>query len=331
MGKKKRVEAAKAPDAGGGWIMTYADLMSLLMAFFVMLLAMADMDKKKFEEVGKSMKLALGSPITENTDSVSDQFKPFDEQSKKEFIEHKVEKNMFEKKIQETKDDAKKLEEELKEKIKENKIEIITHGRMIIIRLMAEGVFDSGKADIKSDFWPAIQKIKNQLQSVKGDILVSGYTDNIPIENDQFRSNWELSAARAYSVIDHLVGGLKLPADRFVLRGFGETRALMPNDTAENQAKNRRVEILIDQRDPVDKTNEISRDSMIDSDIPDAPIPKQLEKVLNGDTSQAMPAGSSTADHQETPVPQLLDNALQNHSAPKRKADPTATELPIFD
>lgn len=287
MARKKKQPVVVS--GGGGWMMTYADLMSLLMAFFVMLLASAEMDKKKFAEMGQSMRLALGSPLTENTKSVSDDFKLFDEQSKKELIEQIEKKKIVDKKVQKTKMDAKRLEKALADRIAKKEVEVITHGRMIIIRLLDEGVFSSGDAKILPEFWSSIQKMKNELQTVDGDIIVSGYTDNIPMRNEKYRSNWELSAARAYSVIAALTGGINMPPDRFVLRGFGETRPLTNNDTAINRAKNRRVELLIDQRDPADKTDETHKDSNIDGKLPDTPLPKELGKIQANPVNSVLP------------------------------------------
>ncbi len=235
MSKKKKVSAPPPAAGGAGWLATFADLMALLMCFFVMLLAMAEVDKAKFEELGRSMKVALGSPINSPAHTSND-IKPIPstEQAGQTKKSEKVDAAM---KVQQTKQDAEKIEELLKEQIAQNDVEVESHGRLIIIRMLESGAFESGSAKLKDDFRPVLDKIGEELNGIEGDIVVSGHADDIPIETDQYRSNWELSAARAYSVIEQFVDTDKIPANRFVLRGFGESRPLLPNTSSENRAK----------------------------------------------------------------------------------------------
>lgn len=268
-GSNKKLKANITPPqtATAGWIMTFADLMSLLMAFFVMLLASAKMDVAKFEEMGKSMKLALGAHVQQLTSFTSEEMKPFKEMEAK-----------AKQKIDQTKKDAQELAEVLQEQIKDASIEIDTHGRIIIIRMMASGLFKSGKSEIKDSFRPVLMKLGAKLDEIKGDIVVSGHADDIPIETERYRSNWELSASRAYSVIEELLENTDVLSERFVLRGFGDTRPRVPNNSEENRAKNRRVEILIDQRDPVSEKVEFENgQGLNDMKMTDAPIPKDVE------------------------------------------------------
>ena len=90
-----------------------------------------------------------------------------------------------------------------------------------------------------------IEKIENVLANCEGQVTVSGYTDDIPVNSGRYRSNWDLSAARAVSVVHQLILNNKLDANRVSAAGHAETNPLVPNDSAENRAKNRRVEISI--------------------------------------------------------------------------------------
>lgn len=236
---KKATTKPEEPPADGGvaaWVLTFADLMSLLMAFFVLLYSMSEVDKAKFEEFGKSMREALGKPIKLNADIeyIDPEMAPTPEQIKEQ--------------IQQTTQDAEALKKLLQPQIEEKVVEVEQHGQVIMIRMLQQGVFGSGNAKLEDDFIPVLEKISQKLNTVDGELIVSGHTDNVPVKGGQYRSNWELSASRAYSVIEVLQSMHNIPEDRFVLRGFGDTRPQAPNDTAENRAKNRRVEIMIDQR-----------------------------------------------------------------------------------
>ena len=90
-----------------------------------------------------------------------------------------------------------------------------------------------------------MKKISEAVVKTPGQIHVSGHTDNIPISTFKFRSNWELSSARAVSILDELLRHQKIPGDRLVIQGYAETKPLVPNTTAKNRAINRRVEIEV--------------------------------------------------------------------------------------
>lgn len=247
MGSRRKAEPEKPAAAGAGWVMTFADLMSLLMAFFVMLLSMAEVDKEKFREMGISMKAALGSPVNTPAHSASDIQLIKDTSKTGNSSQDMLHDGMLER-VEKTLGDAKKIKEILQEEIDDKKIEIETHGEIIVVRMLESGIFKSGKAEIINDFRPVLANLRRTLKDMRGEIVVSGHADDIPIENGEFRSNWDLSAARADSVIEDMLEENDIPSDRFVLRGFGSSRPLVPNINAANRAKNRRVEIMIDQR-----------------------------------------------------------------------------------
>lgn len=230
-------EADDQEHEGGvaAWVLTFADLMSLLMAFFVLLYSMSEVDKAKFDEFGQSMRQALGKPVKLNADieDVDPELAPTPEQVKEQ--------------IAKTTQDAEELKKLLEPQIADKKVEIEQHGQVIMIRMLQQGVFGSGNSTLQDDFIPVLEKISEKLNIIDGDLIVSGHTDNVPVTG-KYRSNWELSAARAYSVIEVLQTMHGIPENRFVLRGFGSTRPQADNDTAENRALNRRVEIMIDQR-----------------------------------------------------------------------------------
>lgn len=262
-------DAPKKDDGDAGspaWVMTFADLMSLLMCFFVLLLSFSEMDVQKYKQLSGSMAAAFGvqrdipaHEIPKGTSVVAKEFRPGKPQPtvKKQIRQESTdtERKKLDKQSgfkpnkakEATEKDAKKLASQLGKEIKSGEIEIETHDRKIIIRVLEKGAFPSGLAQVNRNFMPSIQKIRTLLKDVKGDIKVLGHTDDIPIHSERFNSNWELSAARAGSVVHHLTKGGELSSDRFEIIGLADTKPRVPNISRENRAKNRRVEIIIQQ------------------------------------------------------------------------------------
>jgi len=131
--------------------------------------------------------------------------------------------------------------------IKAGSVDVELEGQKIIIRVREKASFDSGRAELKSAFRPLLARVAKILQNAEGKIVVAGHTDNVPIYTERFRSNWELSSARAVSVVHEMMLATDIPADRFLIEGYADTRPVAPNDTPANRAKNRRVEIILMQ------------------------------------------------------------------------------------
>ena len=117
--------------------------------------------------------------------------------------------------------------------------------RGALIRIQEKGSFGSGSARLDPGFYKVIDRISEVLATRPGKILVAGHTDNIPIRTGRFRSNWELSSARAVTVLHALLRNPRLDQRRVVVQGFADTRPVADNDTPQGRAKNRRVELII--------------------------------------------------------------------------------------
>lgn len=159
--------------------------------------------------------------------------------------------------IKETESDAVDLAKALSEEIANGEVEVETKGRQIVLRIREKGSFSSGSARLADRYIPLLQEVRNVLATKEGAIAVQGHTDNIPMRSAKFRSNWELSASRAVSVAEQLFSGNILDPARFVVSGYGSTRPLDSNDTSEGRAKNRRVEIVINQGLDADTKKEL--------------------------------------------------------------------------
>ena len=252
---------AKAKAGVPAWVMTFADLMTLLMCFFVLLLSFAEMDLIKFKQVAGSMRDAFGVQRIEESDrSETDmdfieaqisEVPTFDKVGDLDSVDSKaldpqaMEKLLEEMQAEQTKVEASKLAALLSEEIASGAIELESTSDSIIIRINEKASFPSGRAKLRSGFVEVLDKIHLALSEVEGTVTVAGHTDNRPIHTKRFRSNWELSAGRAVSVLHALLRSNLLDSRRFLIEGFGDSQPLVANDTPENRARNRRVEITL--------------------------------------------------------------------------------------
>ncbi|MEM6478462.1 MAG: type VI secretion system protein TssL, long form, partial [Pseudomonadota bacterium] len=156
--------------------------------------------------------------------------------------------------IAETREHARRLKMALKDEIERGSVAVETEGKKIIIRIMEQASFDSGRAVVRPEFMPTITKITGLIDNAIGEVTISGHTDNVPISNEEFRSNWELSTSRAVTVAHVLFDQKRINENRVMITGHADTRPVAENDTAENRAKNRRVEISIVRGNELDRT-----------------------------------------------------------------------------
>lgn len=257
------------------WIVTFADLATLLLTFFILLLSFAEMDVEKYRAMANSMAVAFGSdnvlaegvggsPLTMiESESVSLP-EPTESQARvPEFIDERTDGAAPTKVPGGVIDLASRMIRELESEVASEALSVNYDENKVVIRFSEEATFRSGQAAIKPEMIPIIERVVKVLSTCTGDVLVSGYTDDRPISIDRYRSNWDLSAARAVSVVHELVLNRQIPAERVVAAGRAETNPLVPNDSAENRALNRRVEIAI-------------RNPQCNEEVPTAELPVEI-------------------------------------------------------
>lgn len=137
------------------------------------------------------------------------------------------------------------LVDQLEEEILSNALTVSYDSDKVVVRFSEATTFPSGSDELKDEMFPILEKIESVLATCEGEIIVSGYTDDLPVNSSRFRSNWDLSAARAVSVVHQLIFNNMLDVNRVSAAGRAETNPLAPNDSPENRAKNRRVEISV--------------------------------------------------------------------------------------
>ena len=276
------------------WLATFADLMSLLMCFFVLLLSFAEMDAIRFKRMADSMKDAFGvqkripaNEIVQGVSVIKQEFSPNLVNDPSPINEITQRTTEAEKKNPELKDgkgdgeksnraDAelsdealleaalKKIEEDVKlqamelgrllqKEIEQGVVSVETGGTRIIVRIREKGSFASGSADLDPGFVKVLDRIARAVVDTPGRVVVAGHTDNIPIHNARFRSNWELSSGRAVSVVHSLLKNADIDPARVLIEGHADSHPLVPNDTPENRAVNRRVEMVLERGEDLDK------------------------------------------------------------------------------
>lgn len=140
-----------------------------------------------------------------------------------------------------------RIRKELAQEIQAGKAEVERDGARIIIRLAEQGSFESGRADLQAGFVGVLKTVGETVAKSQGRVFIEGHTDNVPVVfNDRFKSNWDLSGARAGAVADYMIGNSGLAQGRVSVSGFADTRPIDSNDSALGRAKNRRIEVIID-------------------------------------------------------------------------------------
>ncbi|WP_439099661.1 flagellar motor protein MotB [Ectobacillus antri] len=224
------------------WLIPYADMLTLLLALFIVLFAMSSLDTEKFRQ----MAIAFNKELKGGTGN-----KEFlNEVPPAQDVPLKEEKSAEEIKAKHEMEELKQLQEKIDAYIAANKLSLslkttLTE-RGLMITIMDNALFDSGKAFVKLESVATAKEISQLLVAASPrEVMVSGHTDNVPITNAEFKSNWDLSTGRAVNFMQVLLENTNLQPEKFSAIGYGEYRPVAPNDSAENRAKNRRVEVLI--------------------------------------------------------------------------------------
>ena len=295
-------ECPKCPPEGlPAWMGTFADLMSLLMCFFVLLLSFSEMDVLKFKQIAGSMKFAFGvqnkievKDIPKGTSVIAMEFRPGKpdptpiesiQQQTNEMTQQMLEfqagnedsaggrqKQRGEQRGGQSQQTAtessssaeqsteqsqmaelmKKVAQQLEKQILDGSVEMESLGQQLTIRIRENGSFSAGSAFLQPQFQPVLRKIGTLLADVPGEIEISGHSDGQHIANELYRSNWDLSAQRAVAVAEAMRTAPGFDESRMSVVGKADTDPIVENaTTSADRAKNRRVEININQGKPM--------------------------------------------------------------------------------
>lgn len=285
------------------WVVTFADLMSLLMCFFVLLLSFSEIDASKFKQIADELAKAFGVQrdvptleIPMGTSPVFDHFsaaKPEptvinevrQETSRDEpnletnTTQSEVEAQIAQAREQEVEKHVETLQKVLREELENGKLDLRKDSDRIVIRIEEKGSFPSGSATLTYPFEDMLYRMAAVLKNIPGELTIEGHTDDVPIRSSRYDSNWNLSADRAAAVANVLIEGGGIDPKRLKVQGFAATKPRVSNDTSENRALNRRVEIIVDLSESHAETRVRLQDLMeqtgggVNPTLEDAPSP----------------------------------------------------------
>lgn len=230
------------------WMVTFSDLMTLILVFFILLFSMSVVDATKFRAVAESFQqraifdfypslIEFENPA----EDINVKKDPFDEINDPLKEVMKMEKDIDYK--------LDELIQEVQRFLEENELNDVISAsrddRGVVLVIQERTLFETGEAEILEGAKPFLTKVGTLLETIPNLVKVEGHTDSRPINTYRYPSNWELSGARASSVIRFLLDQNKIEPYRFLAVGYGDTRPVVPNTTSENLQKNRRVVIVI--------------------------------------------------------------------------------------
>lgn len=255
------------------WVVTFADLMSLLLAFFVLLFSFSELDKAKYKQVAGSLRDAFGvqqeirvKDPPKGINIIAREFSPGVPQptvlnqvrqfTTSDSLPYPVlseskrggSSQPFGRKGGQQADkgaDKDRLAKALRAEIEAGLVELEVEDHRIIVRIKEKGAFPSGSDRLERDFEPIIRRLADTLVETSGTIVIAGHTDSVPIQSGIFRSNWELSVARALTVAHVFFGRSQSLEPRSHLEAHGELQPIDTNETHEGRARNRRVEVSL--------------------------------------------------------------------------------------
>lgn len=237
MSKRKRHKKHEE-HVDESWLIPYADLLTLLLALFIVLFASSSIDAQKFQAIASAFNNEL-----EGGSGVLDFPSPVSDPSMSESEEQENLKAADQKELQEMQE---KMTAYIKENNLQDKVETTLNGEGLLLRIRDNVLFNSGESDIQPAQLQSAQDIASLLiMDIPRIIIISGHTDNVPISTAQFDSNWELSAMRAVNFMKEILKNDQLDPRLFSAKGYGEYQPIASNDTPSGRAQNRRVEILI--------------------------------------------------------------------------------------
>ena len=260
--KKREEEAKKGAPA---WMATYGDMVTLLLCFFVLLFSMSSVDIRKFKEAIASFNdqidilpggeaLVEADLITNGVDQLSDiqiivqtnlsQGSEGTTESEEELTDEQKKAIA----LDEAREVYERVNQYLSDQGVREEVDISYALNFVKITIPGEALFDSGQAVIKPEALNVISILGQMIQGQSFEtynVQIEGHTDNVPIRTAFFPSNWELSASRAIAVGKYLIDNMGFSEEKIACTGYGEYRPIVSNDSNENRAKNRRVEMKI--------------------------------------------------------------------------------------
>ena len=232
------------------WLVSYADFITLLFAFFVVMFASSQTDKSRAQQVSAAVREALenggvAAAVTSVLGGTVEDKGQGSAQRKGPGGTQTGEAPRSEGKTAELLPALDRLTKMLEKEIQNGNIKVSMEARGLVISMREAAFYDSGDDSVLANSFTTIERLTDVIKGVPNPIRLEGHTDSIPISNERFRSNWELSAARAIAMLDLLRDRFGMPASRMAVAGYADTIPLESNDTEAGRARNRRVDLVL--------------------------------------------------------------------------------------
>ncbi len=264
-GRRRRGAHAGAHDNEERWLLTYADMITLLLALFVVLFSISSVNVSKFRTLKESLRDAFSGKVVSGGESILQTGTSVRARAP-DAISAAIlpgAPNIQVSQPSSARALAARSEQDERERLKarldsyaashgfENRVETVVARRGLVVRLLTDDVlFDSGQAVLKPRGKPLLGEVADLLEvDQRHPIVVEGHTDDVPIHTAQYDSNWELSTARATQVTRYLIGQ-GVPESRFAAAGYADVHPIASNATAAGRARNRRVEVVLQRLYP---------------------------------------------------------------------------------
>ncbi|HTQ60246.1 MAG TPA: flagellar motor protein MotB [Candidatus Solibacter sp.] len=278
MRRRKRHEEKPSHER---WLVSYADFITLLFAFFVVLYASSQVDKRKVGKLALSIQVAFQElgvfetsntkiPLSDSEEVPFSQVQVVENAERNTDIEHFVQPMKGILSSSQSAAQMKSLQGELEKalapEISKHVVEVKATREGIVVSLREIGFYESGSANLRPSSEEAIDRLAAILRAHTEALRIEGHTDNIPIHNSRFDSNWELSTARAADLIKLFITKYRFDPARLSAAGYAEFRPVASNATAEGRARNRRVDVVI--LNPISQEPSIAPTTPAPSSVP---------------------------------------------------------------
>lgn len=237
----------KGKESSERWLVSYADLLTLLFAFFVVMFASTQTDKSRAQQISQAVDMALQSSTIGGTAFEPGKITP-DKRNNSNSPLGSASGNQLRPTRPSELDlgpTIKALRFSLSTEMNRGQIEIHAEPRGVVISLNTKALFPSGGDVLSDSMLPVLAKVGKIVNGVPNPIRLEGHTDSLPIRNQKFRSNWELSAARSIAMLRLLNERYGVSRDRMAIVGFGDTNAIGDNHTEDGRTRNRRVDVVL--------------------------------------------------------------------------------------
>lgn len=235
------------------WLVSYADFITLLFAFFVVMFASSQTDKSKAKAMSEAVQAALengktlGIPpaVAKILGGTVDDKGQGNAMMKGPGGAQRSPKEAQDEVVVELLPSMKRLTAELANELTEGKLEMHMEARGLVVSLREATFFPSGGDEVATKSYPVLDKLAGVVKGLPNQMSLEGHTDPIPIHNARFRSNWELSAARSIAMLNIMQERYQIDPQRLSVVGYAEMMPIVPNDSPEGRARNRRVDVVI--------------------------------------------------------------------------------------